>query len=87
MQEDAALGLAGRGFGDTTRIAAGDPGLWRDIFLDNRRNLSNGIDRLVRELQTLKERLGQGDAQAVESWLHQARTRRKRLEDSAESGE
>lgn len=87
MQQDAALRLAGKGFGDTTRIAAGDPALWRDIFLDNRQNLADGIDRLTRELQFLKQRLEHGDARAVESWLDQARARRKSLEDSAESGE
>lgn len=30
-----ALDVASTGFGDTTRIAAGDPAVWADIFLEN----------------------------------------------------
>ena len=39
MQADEGIDLCGRGFLDSTRIAAGDGVLWRDILLDNRDNL------------------------------------------------
>src|SRR5207245_255442 len=39
VQPEGAMALAGKGFMDSTRIAGGDPGLWRDIFIDNRENL------------------------------------------------
>ena len=34
--EPAALDLVAGGFRDTTRIAASDPVVWREIFQDNR---------------------------------------------------
>jgi prephenate dehydrogenase len=34
--EPDALAIAARGFKDTTRIAASDPDVWREILLDNR---------------------------------------------------
>ncbi len=46
MQEGESLAFAGKGFADATRIAAGDGGLWRDIFLDNRDNLRASLTRL-----------------------------------------
>jgi prephenate dehydrogenase len=79
MQQDGAFDLAGKGFADTTRIAAGDGGLWRDIFLDNRDNLLAGIERLSGELATLAAALRRGDADAVKAWLDAAAAKRERL--------
>lgn len=53
LPEDS-LKYAGGGFRDTTRIAMGDPGLWRDIFTQNRVQLARGIDGLIGELQKFK---------------------------------
>ena len=79
MQEEAALSLCGKGFLDTTRIAGGDGGLWRDIFLDNADNLRDGIDRLTDTLTHLKRLLDENDAVGIESWLNQAARRRDNL--------
>src|SRR5205085_3964222 len=43
MQDERAIPLAASGFRDATRLAAGDPGLWRDVFLDNADNLRAAI--------------------------------------------
>jgi prephenate dehydrogenase len=79
MQSEAALGLCGKGFLDATRIAAGDGGLWRDIFLDNRDNLRDGVLRLREELDRLLSILDSGDAAALKSWLDAAAVRRQTL--------
>jgi cyclohexadieny/prephenate dehydrogenase len=79
MQEDASFTLAGRGFADTTRIAAGDAGLWRDILLDNRANVIDGIERLGEQLALLATALRAGDGDAVKGWLDSAAQRRARL--------
>jgi prephenate dehydrogenase len=39
------------GLRDFTRIAASDPLMWRDIFLDNNENISNGIDNFIEILE------------------------------------
>ena len=72
MQQSDSAAFAGRGFADMTRIAAGDPGLWSDILLENRDNLKTGIGRLQDQLQMLVEHLDHGDAASVRAWLKTA---------------
>ena len=79
MQRDGSVALAGRGFADTTRIAAGDAGLWRDILLDNRENVLASIDRLGGELAELSRRLRANDGHAVKDWLDEAAAKREGL--------
>lgn len=81
MQDEGSLGLAGKGFLDTTRIAGGDGGLWRDIFLDNRDNLRASIRRFQGHLDQLLARLDSGDPAAVKQWLDLAAARRAGLGD------
>tara|TARA_B110001452_G_C15139390_1_gene396756 strand:- start:10 stop:915 length:906 start_codon:yes stop_codon:yes gene_type:complete len=45
------------GLRDFTRIAASNPLMWRDIFLDNSVNISKGIDNFIEKLQELKKAL------------------------------
>jgi prephenate dehydrogenase len=77
MQSDDALQLAGKGFLDTTRIAGGDGGLWRDILLDNRDNLRDGVRRLQADLDELIKRLDAGDGEGIRKWLDAAAERRE----------
>jgi prephenate dehydrogenase len=79
VQSDDSLDLRGRGFMDSTRIAAGDAGLWRDILIDNRQNVIDAIGHLHQELDQLTASLRTGDAAAVESWLARQVQRRNRL--------
>ena len=77
VQDGGSLPLAGKGFLDATRIAAGDPGLWRDIFLDNRDNLRDSLRRFRARLDALESSLGAGDAEAIKTWLDAAANRRQ----------
>ena len=43
------------GLRDFTRIAASDPLMWRDIFLDNSENILKGIDSFAEKLQEFKK--------------------------------
>ena len=43
------------GLRDFTRIAASNPLMWRDIFLDNSENVSKAIDSFVAKLNELKK--------------------------------
>jgi prephenate dehydrogenase len=79
IQSQDAIKIAGRGFLDTTRIAAGDPGLWRDILLDNRDNIRSGLVRVQKEIEQLLEYLDKGDAEAVQKWLAVAAEKRSSL--------
>jgi prephenate dehydrogenase len=79
LQSEDAIALCGRGFLDATRIAAGDGGLWRDIFLDNRDHLRDSIRRLCESLTGLLARLESGESAGLTAWLDAAAERRRRL--------
>lgn len=55
-----ALDLAGQGVRDVTRIAAGDPALWREILTGNAAPVAEVLDRLAADLGTA--------ARALRSW-------------------
>lgn len=79
-----AFDLAGRGFADATRIAAGDAGLWRDILADNRQNLLGSLDQLEKHLGELRRLLQSGRERELADWLNQAALRRGRLANHAD---
>jgi prephenate dehydrogenase len=79
LQTPDSLAVAGRGLSDTTRIAAGDGGLWRDIFIDNKDNLRRGIEQLRGQLDQLLAAFDQNDADAVRKWLNEAAEKREGL--------
>ena len=64
-----ALPIAARGFKDTTRIAAGDPVMWQEIFLANRAPLSRALGAFHRALAELERLIEAGDPVVVEAAL------------------
>jgi len=74
---DEAMAIAGPGFRDLTRIAAGDGALWRDILLDNADEVSRSIGRFRAELDRLEGMLKGGRTEEIQSWLARAALRRK----------
>jgi len=66
-------GLAGSGYRDSTRIAAGPESLWAEILLDNREEVLAGIGDLQVLLAELKAGLARGDRSAIEAFLGEAR--------------
>ena len=75
----AALALAARGFKDTTRIAAGDPRMWQEIFLANRAPLVQALAAFRGALDDLDGVIASGDAAAVEAALERIKTARESL--------
>ena len=72
LQTPDTLTVAGKGLADTTRIAAGDAAVWRDIFLDNADNLLSGLTAMERRIAELKTMLERGDGASVHQWLTDA---------------
>lgn len=52
---------AAGGFRDFTRIAASDPIMWRDIFLNNRASVLQAIDQFTEGLQALRQAIDEAD--------------------------
>ena len=59
------LQLAGPGFRDFTRIAAGEPAMWRDILLANRQEVLAQSARFRQALDEMEAAMTAGDAQAL----------------------
>ncbi len=61
------------GFRDFTRIAASDPVMWRDVFLNNKEAVLEMLQRFSEDLTALQRAIRVGDGQAL--FDHFARTR------------
>ena len=77
--DPAALELAARGFKDTTRIAAGDPDMWTEIFLANRTALSASVDAFGQALADLQRAIAAGDAATLRAVLARIKALREGL--------
>lgn len=64
---------------DSTRVAASNPAVWRDILIQNRAHLLPRIDRLKVELGALQAALESEDAGALEALLERGRRTRRRI--------
>ncbi|MCP4707721.1 MAG: prephenate dehydrogenase/arogenate dehydrogenase family protein [Planctomycetes bacterium] len=71
--------LCGKGFLDTTRIASGPPGMWRDILTANAGHTAAAIGKLINELTRVQENLELGKDQAILKMLTKAQVRRDEL--------
>jgi prephenate dehydrogenase len=79
VQTDLSMKLAGPGFRDSTRIAASDPALWRDIFLDNADASIASADMLIDWLEGFRAALVSRDGPQIERLLREPSDRRKSL--------
>jgi prephenate dehydrogenase len=69
--------VAGRGFRDTTRIAASDARVWREIFQENRAALGEALGAFRAALAELERLLDAGDVPAIEAALDRIRRTRE----------
>ena len=53
------------GFRDFTRIAASDPTMWRDVFLNNREAVLDMLDRFLTDLALMREAIRAGDGELM----------------------
>ncbi|MBL9135766.1 MAG: prephenate dehydrogenase/arogenate dehydrogenase family protein [Verrucomicrobiales bacterium] len=68
--------LCAAGFRDTTRVASGSPGMWRDIALANREAILAALDGFQHGLGELRAELEKCDGEAIEAFLGVAKERR-----------
>jgi prephenate dehydrogenase len=73
------LPLAATGWADTTRVAAGDPDLWTQIFKQNSADILPALDRLISQLQEMRSQLVAGDWPPLQKTLQQAKQIRDAL--------
>jgi cyclohexadieny/prephenate dehydrogenase len=65
------------GFRDFTRIAASDPVMWRDIFLNNKEAVLETLGRFNEDLSALQRMIRNGDGKALFDLFTRTRTIRR----------
>lgn len=65
------------GFRDFTRIAAGDPTMWRDVFLNNREAVLEMLGRFTEDLIHLQRSIRFGDGETLHKLFSEARMIRR----------
>ena len=71
-----ALEVSATGFRDVTRLASGDPEMWRDILLTNRSAILSALDKFSADTAKLRDLIDHGDGDAIEKFLARAKKRR-----------
>ncbi|MBY8974596.1 prephenate/arogenate dehydrogenase family protein [Rhodobacteraceae bacterium NNCM2] len=65
------------GFRDFTRIAASDPTMWRDVFLNNKEATLDVLGRFTEELMTVQSAIRRGDGQFLFDYFTHTRAIRR----------
>jgi len=76
LVESAEHPFCGTGFADMTRIAAGSPAVWTDIFLENKQPLLSVLEYFGNRLERLKTALCEEDATAITQFLETAQAKK-----------
>jgi cyclohexadieny/prephenate dehydrogenase len=73
------LQYAASGFRDFTRIAASDPEMWRDVFLNNREALLEMLARFTEDAQAMARAVRWGDTDYIVDKIERGRKIRRSL--------
>jgi cyclohexadieny/prephenate dehydrogenase len=65
VTQSEVIKFSAGGFRDFTRIAASDPTMWRDVFLNNREAVLEVLGRFTEDLTALQRAIRWGDGEAL----------------------
>jgi cyclohexadieny/prephenate dehydrogenase len=85
MQSEV-IKFSASGFRDFTRIAASNPVMWRDIFLNNREAVLDILQRFTEDLTGLQKAIRQGDGKMLEDTFTRTRAIRRAIIDAKQAG-
>ncbi|NKB58237.1 MAG: prephenate/arogenate dehydrogenase family protein [Alphaproteobacteria bacterium] len=74
------------GFRDFTRIAASDPVMWRDVFLNNKEAVLEVLGRFSEDLTALQRAIRWGEGDALEAWFERTRAIRREVVEMKQAG-
>lgn len=87
VDEGEVVKYSAAGFRDFTRIAASDPTMWRDVFLDNKDAVLETLGRFTEDLAALQRAIRYGDGDALFAEFERARGIRKAILDAGEDSD
>jgi cyclohexadieny/prephenate dehydrogenase len=77
VTDSEVIKFSAGGFRDFTRIAASDPVMWRDVFLNNKEAVLEMLGRFSEDLVTLQRAIRFGDGATLERLFAEARAVRR----------
>ena len=76
-KESTIVKYSAGGLRDFTRIAASNPIMWRDVFIQNKKNTSKMIDQFIKNLEDLKKAIENEDGKKLEQIFTKTKKIRK----------
>ena len=78
-KESSIVKYSAGGLRDFTRIAASNPIMWRDVFIQNKKNTSKMIDKFIENLEGLKKAIENEDGKKLEEIFTKTQKIRKEI--------
>ena len=86
-KESVIVKYSAGGLRDFTRIAASNPIIWRDIFIQNKKNTSKMIDKFIEDLEDLKKAIENEDGKKLEEIFTKTKKIRKEIVEAGQDVE
>lgn len=84
VTDSEVIKFSAAGFRDFTRIAASDPTMWRDVFLNNKDATLEILGRFTEELFALQRAIRQGDGDHLHAYFTRTRAIRRGIIDAGQ---
>lgn len=84
VTENEVIQFSATGFRDFTRIAASDPTMWRDVFLNNKDATLEILGRFTEELFALQRAIRQGDGDHLHDYFTRTRAIRRGIVEAGQ---
>jgi len=78
-KESNIIKYSAGGLRDFTRIAASNPIMWRDVFIQNKKNTSQMVDKFIENLEELKKAIENEDGKKLEEIFTKTKKIRKKI--------
>lgn len=84
VTKSEVIKFSAAGFRDFTRIAASDPVMWRDVFLNNREAVLEMLGRFTEDLTALQRAVRRGDGEGLQELFTRTRAIRRGIIDAGQ---
>ena len=79
-ESDSLVRYTGDSFRDLTRIEKINPYLWSELFIMNKENLINDIDRFIKVMEELKFSINNEDTETLHTLFKESKRRRENFD-------
>jgi cyclohexadieny/prephenate dehydrogenase len=84
VTQNEVVKFSAGGFRDFTRIAASDPVMWRDVFLENRDSVLEVVDRFIEDLSAIKRAIRWNEDEVLLAKFTKTRDIRTKIIDAGQ---